>query len=301
LAKIFIFGLFPESSGKTVVATALARGLSNEGKSVGIFKPRSGHNIWYQYNTFLKCKAEGTLYCRDVIKLKNAAKCAQPYEILNPVDALMGPLNVENFLERDLINHMYLLESEVYPQLIAERYTHIEEGKIKNIFLINEQNVNDEIILLDHNFIAKIMDNSAKVILVHDLNEWASAFVTYGPSSIYSCYEVIRQSYENVVIEGFNDAISPEPRVISDTDIIIGVAPGSALLYKSRDFNKVIDVMTQVGKEPTVLRAKEVINFLKCDKVLKIPAIPQNLLTDYDALSEKFEKFINHVISVANV
>jgi predicted P-loop ATPase/GTPase len=95
---VFVFGLFSHSPGKTVASSALARGLLNDGFNVGVFKPRSGHSMWHQYEAFLKCRAEGRLFCEDIMKLKEASRCPLPYEVLNPIDALMSPLKVEKFL-----------------------------------------------------------------------------------------------------------------------------------------------------------------------------------------------------------
>jgi predicted P-loop ATPase/GTPase len=62
LPSIFVFGLFSDSAGKTVVSSALARGFANKGLDVTVFKPRSGHSFWYQYDAFLNCKEEGRLF-----------------------------------------------------------------------------------------------------------------------------------------------------------------------------------------------------------------------------------------------
>jgi len=298
LPSILIFGLFPDSSGKTVVSTALARGLLNRGVNIGVFKPRSGHNLWYQYEAFLKCKAEGRLFCEDIIKLKEASNCFLPYEVLNPVDALMGPICVKTFLERQLINQMYLLEPEVYPHLIVERYTlPREDGKAKTVLVLNEKCINSNFILLDRDYLKRLKKTAEEVISVRSLDEWVKFFNGLASQSIYSCYRMIRQRYETVIVEGFNDAVSIEPRITYTVDVILGVAPGTALLYDTEDFRRVMKVLTELGKDPRALRAKDIVKFLKRYDVLDIPFLPQECLRNYDKLSDSLKDVVDRVES----
>ena len=292
-----MFGLFPNSSGKTVVSIALARGLSNEGVKVGVFKPRSGHNMWYQYGAFLKCKVEEGLFCEDIIKLKEASECPLPYEVLNPVDALMSPLNVETFLGRNLTNRMYFLEPEMYPHLIVERYTFIKDKKTENVLLLNEKSINASLVLLDHDYLVKLREKASKIIPVHNLDEWAILFKKLAPSSICSCYKMVRQMYENLIIEGFNDAVSPELRILDDVNVVVGVAPSAAIFYDPKELKRVIDTMMKLGKDPRALRAKETVKFMRACKTLKIPPLPQEYLIDYDKLSKKLKIIIKYVKS----
>jgi len=108
---------------------------------------------------------------------------------------------------------------------------------------------------------------------------------------------MFQQAYENIIIEGFNDAVSPEPRIFHDVDVVVGVAPGVAVFYDSKDFKRVIEAMAKLGKDPRSLRAKEVIKYVKVLDVLNIPPLSQEHLIDYDRLSEKLEEVIEHVKS----
>ena len=298
MPSIFIFGIFPESSGKTVVATALARGLVKRGLKVAVFKPRSGHNLWYQYKAFLKCKAARSLFCEDIIKLKEASKCPLPYELLNPVDALLAPLNAKVFLERNLTRQIFLFEEDMYHHLLVERYSVIEDEKTKKILLINEKNISAELAIFDSGYIGKLMASADQIIPINSLKEWSSLFNKLSSKAICSCYQKIKQAYSNLIIEGFNDAVCPEPKIIEEADIIIGVAPGTAIFYDKKEFKKILNAMMELGKDPRALRSESIIPFARKYETLKIPPIPTESLKDYDALSEELKGIIDYVNSM---
>ena len=171
LPSIFVFGLFPDSSGKTILACALARGLANSGLRVGVFKPRSGHNIWYQYGAFLKCKDADSLFCEDIIKLRDASRCDMPYEVLNPVDALLAPLNAEYFLKRNTSSQMFLFEHDIFRHLIVERHSILKLEGTETFLLINERNIDANLAVLDRSYVEGLRRAAAKVISVRSLDE----------------------------------------------------------------------------------------------------------------------------------
>jgi len=297
LTSIFVFGLFPESSGKTVVSTAIARGLLNEGLKVGVFKPRSGHNLWYQYESFLKCKSEGGLFCEDIIKLMEASRCYLQPEILNPVDALMSVFDVEAFLKRRKVGQMYIIEPEIFSHLLVERYTILENEDVRRILLINERNLKTQLTLLDSDYIDRLEASSDQVIPIKSLKEWSSTYQNLAPISIRSCYHLLNRKFEDIVIEGYNDAVAPDFQVLRDVDVVVGVAPGAALFYDSREFKKLIETLQSLGRDPTSLRAEDVVRYLKHYEAFRVPPLPRESLTDYDRLCKRLKTIVEHVKS----
>lgn len=295
MPSIFIFGLFTDSSGKTVLASAIARGLANSGLKVAVFKPRSGHNMWYQYGAFLKCKASHGLFCEDIIKLKEASKCPLPYEVLNPVDALLAPFNVEEFLKRELTGQMYLFEQDAFSHLIVERHTLLENGENKNILLLNERNVNVASVIIDKDFIEELRRAACRVIPLNNMDEWASISGDSGSKAICSCYRKIKQAYSTLIVEGFNDSVCPEPEVIREAEVVVGAAPGVAIFYDPKEFRRILDAMVKLGRNPTTLRSENVVKFARKYETLKIPPIKPEDLKDYDKLSLKLEEVVEHV------
>jgi predicted P-loop ATPase/GTPase len=294
LRSIFIFGLFQDSSGKTVLSSALARGFANVGLDVAVFKPRSGHNMWYQYGAYLKCKAARSLFCEDIIKLKEASKCPLPYEVLNPVDALLSVFNTEAFLERKCVSQMFLLEQEAHSQLIVERHSILKDGKAESVLLLNEGDVNAGLVLVERDYLEELKENAAQVIPVHGPGEWAALSNKLGAKAIQSCYSMVKRACSSLVIEGFNDSVCPEPKVVEEADVIAGVAPGAAIFYEPNEFKRILNTMAKLGRDPKTLRSNSVIKFARKYKALRIPQLPPEYLNDYDRLSVKLGEIVDY-------
>jgi len=294
--SIFIFGLLPESSGKTVISSALARGMINRGMKTCVFKPRSGHNFWYQYDAFLKCKNEGRLFCEDIMKLREACKSRLPPEILNPVDALLSPLNVKTFIKRNAINQLYIFEDDIFLHLIAERYT-LCNDRIKNILCINMKSLKSCLLMTDREYIRKLESHADEVLYLSNVDEWNSVFQCYGPKAISSCYQKISKSTDYMIIEGFNDAVCPERSL--RYDLVIGVAPGITIFYDAENFHAVLETFEGLGKDPKGLRAKDVLRYLKKIEVLSIHALPSSCFKNYDRLSEKLSQVVDLTLQLS--
>jgi len=295
MRSVFVFGLLPESPGKTVISSALTRGMINRGIKTCVFKPRSGHNFWYQYDIFLKCKKEGRLFCEDIVKLRRACKNSLPFEVLNPVDALMGPLNAEEFIERKMVDQLYLFEDDVFLHLIAERYT-ICKDKIENVLCINTRAIRSCLVMTDLEYVRELEKHADKVLYLNSSDEWNSIFQDYGPKAIRSCYRRISEKSDYAIVEGFNDAVCPEESL--RYDLVIGVAPGVIIFYDAKDFHDVIETFKDLGKDPRSLRAKNIIKYLKKVKTLSIPALPSSHLKDYDVLSKDLNQVVESALDM---
>ena len=296
--SIFVFGLLPESSGKTVISSALARGMVNRGIRTGVFKPRSGHSFWYQYDVLLECKKEERLFCEDIIKLKSACRSPLPAEILNPVDALMSPLNVKEFLKRNTINMLYLLEQDTFLHMIAERYTIICKGEIQNILCINTRSLKSRFVIADLEYIRRLEKSADRVLYINSLDEWNNVFKCYSQEAISSCYQKVSEKADYVIVEGFNDAVCPEKSL--QYDLVIGVAPGVSIFYDAEAFHEVLETLESLGKDPRNLRAEDVLKYLKKKKTLSIPALPSPYLKDYDRLSEKLAPLVDLTLKLTD-
>lgn len=293
MRSIYVFGFFQTSPGKTVVSTALCRGLLNRGFNVAPFKPRSGHNLWFQHDAFDKCKKEARLFCEDVIKLKEAARCRLPYEILNPVDALMAPLDTKAFLKKNCIRRIYLKQPNTFDHFLVERYTSWEDGKAKSTLCVSEKNLSGEV-LFDSEYIRDLMEKAENVLKVKDVVEWTSVFRNWGPVSISTCSRRIADEHELMVVEGFNDAVCPAPKLRYEA--VLGVGPGTAAFYDPGDFERVIRVKSMIGGDTMGLRSKDVIQYIKPDGIWPIPALSSNNLISFDVLSEELGNIIDAVL-----
>jgi len=287
--SIFIFGLFPEDSGKTIVSSALARGLVNRGIKTCVFKPRSGHNYWRQYDAYLKCKEKGRLFCEDIIKLRKACRCSLPLEVLNPVDALMSPLDVKKFIDEKKIDYLYLLAENIFSHLVVERYTTCE-NRVENILCINAEAVRTRSAIIDEEYLRRLENHADEIIYVNSVEEWNGIFQKYSPRAIRSCYEKISRKFEYIIVEGFNDAVCPDETL--RYDLTIGVAPGIIVFYDAEIFHKALRILGEI-KDSKTLRAQDIIKYLKERKVLTMPALPSSHLRNYNILSGDLSKIVD--------
>ncbi len=295
MRSIYVFGFFPISSGKTVVSSALCRGLLSREFKVAPFKPRSGHNLWYQHCAFLKCREEARLFCEDIIKLKEASRCELPYEILNPIDALMAPLNARTFLENNYVREMYVKDANTFLHLLVERYTSWKGDRPRTVFCVNEKNLSDEA-LSDRDYIRDLTKKSDEVLTVEDAAGWDSVFRRLGPACTSTCSGRIAEEYELMVVEGFNDAVCPAPEL--RYDVVVGVAPGVAAFYSPDDFHRVIEVKSMTGGDPMGMRSRDIVEFIKPEKMLKIPALGTKDLADFNRLSKKLGDIIEAILDM---
>ena len=278
-----------------MVSSALCRGLLSGGFKVAPFKPRSGHNLWYQHCAFLKCREEARLFCEDIIKLKEASRCELPYEILNPIDALMAPLNARTFLENNYVREMYVKDANTFLHLLVERYTSWKGDRPRTVFCVNEKNLSDEA-LSDRDYIRDLTKKSDEVLTIEDAAGWDAIFRRLGPSCTSTCSRRIAEEYELMVVEGFNDAVCPAPEL--RYDVVVGVAPGVAAFYSPDDFHRVIEVKSMTGVDPMGMRSKDIVGFIKPEKMLKIPALGTKDLADFNRLSKKLGDIIEAVLDM---
>lgn len=292
MTAIYVFGIFEASPGKTTVASALLRGLSKAGVDIAPLKPRSGHDFWYQHDSFLRCKEEGRLYCADIIKLKKASKCGLPYEVLNPLDTLIAPLDAGWFLKSDRIRELYLRHGDEYTKFILERYTIAEEEEHSSFFCVNE--INDEGALGDEEYINRVTKGK-KVYRIKSSEEWTRVYNKYAQRSVESCAERIRLDHENLLVESFSDEVYMTPGV--EYDAAIGVGPGIATLYPIDKLEKVLDIKTREESMETV-KASKILPLMTPDSTVDLPPLSEEELKDYDLLSCEMEELTDSVQDV---
>ena len=291
--RLLIFGLLPQDSGKTTVASAICRGLQKAGVAVAPFKPRAGHNLWYQYDAYLRCRSEGRLYCEDIIKLRDASRCSLPYELLNPIDALFTPLKAENLLQEGMGRELYLLEENIYTHLIVERYT-MWNGGMRHIIVLN-RGLSSHRLLVDEDYLNSLKADAEEVVEIESVEEWGEIHGRLSKRAISTCMVEASKGCEALIVEGYNDAASPTPEI--KYDAIIGVSPGSAAFYDPDDYLEMLSAYRGLGKEPMELKAEDVVPLLKPDGFVDIPPLRRWELMDYDRLAERLSHLIEAVAS----
>ncbi len=293
LTSIFVFGLLPESPGKTLTSRAIVRGLINRGLGVGVFKPRSGHNYWYQYDAFLKCREESQLFCEDIMKLTEArGGDTLPYVLTNPVDALMTPLKIDNYLFGKNWNQFYIDDYPTFTHLVMERYTIYDSDIINNIICINSVGIKD-VLFSEETFVKDVIGKASETIQIDSLEKWNQVYENLSSKAILSCYRKVCEEHGNVLIEGYNDAVCPNPDL--NYDLVIGVAPGITIFYEPERFSQIIKFMKDSGRDPLSLRAENILEYSKNIKTIRVPSLVSEEKKDIDILSKKLSPIVDYV------
>lgn len=268
------------------------RGLIDRGFDMGVFKPRSGHNYWYQYDAFLSCVDEGQLFCSDIIKLREACReDTLPYELMNPIDSLLSPLKVDNYLIENEWNQFFIDDYQTFSHLVMERYT-IYNSEIVNIICLNSNNFKN-VLSPEKMFLEEVISKADETIELDCLRKWNQVYKKLSSKAILSCYEKICEKYENILIEGYNDAICPDPKL--KYDIILGVAPGIVIFYEPERYSQIIKFMRNSGKNPLTLRAKNILEYTRESEIIKIPPLTSEEKNDTNILSKKLSLLIDYI------
>ena len=167
--KIFVFGLYEEDSGKTLLALQLIRALKEVGTSIVPFKPMSGHNLWRQYENLEKNVKMKKLFSYDLDRLRNASGTSYPHEILNPVCILTSPYNVKLYIENDASPKSYLKES-LYRNFMLGRITQCSNESVSNLYLVNEQRI--PFLLHHEDIINSLLENADETKAISSEDEF---------------------------------------------------------------------------------------------------------------------------------
>jgi predicted P-loop ATPase/GTPase len=251
-------------------------------------KARAGHNYWYQYDMLQPCLKEGRLYCSDIIKLKKASGSKEKFEILNPIDTLITPLNTYYYLENETSRNLHLANRDLFNHLVMERYTILKNGGMENTILLRESPTH----LISTDIIEKITSKADKIEKIDHLDSWTSFYDKNASNAITTCTEYLK-THEVIVSEGFCDIIYPAP--LFQHEVVVGVSPGTIVIYDSNRFCKAVKYHTRERKSQ--FRASEIVSYLKPMGIYKIPPLTKSELDDFDKLSKTYQEPLESILT----
>lgn len=290
---ILVVGLLPRDSGKTTVSRFIAGFLRENGVAVSVFKPVSGHNWFYQYEAYLRSFECGVLFCEDIIKLRDAAGIDEPYELLNPVDFLLSPLDPFFYADRDSIGEFFIRSSIEFAQAVIGRITYVEDDKLFNTYLLNEEALHESIMRIE--YIGRFLDNADKVVKPRDWREFEHILYDLTPKATSTCYNRLKSKYDVMVIESFNDAAYPCNEAFNSKYVVV-VSPGRVFLYSGEDYVKVVSTLDALYRKP--LRLEDVIAYLKPLETFTYEPAPPEALKDLDKLLKWFKGYLGKLVNI---
>ncbi|MCS7111446.1 MAG: hypothetical protein RMI45_05595 [Ignisphaera sp.] len=238
MGRILISGLLVYDSGKTWLGVSLARRLVSQGVSVGVFKPVAGHDAWRQYPTIVESFNRGILIGEDVVKYASVIGDTA-LEWMNPIDILLAPPDPLSYLGTNIYTYLNDLENQ-FRQIVLARVSFCSKNSTQHfIFRDNLKRVapsiRRELELLTEklgaseesleSFIRRLRDGGIE-------------------DELMECLRRVEEGRDIVIIESFNNAVTPFRRVLDTINALIVVAPGAVAVY----YNNIGDVLKAVDE-----------------------------------------------------
>jgi len=223
---ILVAGLLTYDSGKTWFSIGLAKSLGERGYSIGVFKPVAGHNLWSQFHSFMYSFERGVLIGEDVAKYSRILGFAEVH-IINPIDVLLSPPDPVSYIARSGVDEYFADLEDQFRQMVLARYTNCYTGSFKHyIFRENVKKMAPQIQMLLEGFAAKV--KAEEVELQQFINLLKSQDVE---KNLEECQRKVCSHSDVVIVESFNDAITPYPRLLSTVSAVIVTMPTAIAIY----------------------------------------------------------------------
>lgn len=278
-------------SGKTWFTISLAKKLISKGFKVSIFKPVAGHSAWYQYSTVAESFKRGILLGEDVVKYSKILGVDNNdyFTLINPVDILFAPLDIIEYIGKDM-KKMFLDLENHYLQMVLARVSLCSTNITKHyVFKENTNRIVQSIRNVITSLAVKLnaeetsIENFIKFLQSKEIDE-----------ELNVCLHTLLDNNDIVLIESFNNSLLPYVGLAREgIDIIFVIYPGVAIVYR----NKVNDIIELIKKNAyiygdKILTSEEIISRIKYDKHYLLK--PRNSPQEED---EIFEKIFNEIIS----
>ncbi len=283
--KVLICGLLETDSGKTTVAMGLIRNLIELGYDIGVFKPISFHNWFYQHDTSKENIKKGSLFSEDIRKLAKVAELDLPYELLNPVDGITFPPNPLFFIEKRMLARYYSLFHNTLSIVGLMRFS-IRGSISLDIYALNDDLIEREYFYYDEDFINKILAKAQVILKVHGPDQIVNLMRYYAPHAIRTCYQYLRRMFRNLVIESLNNVAAPSLDVL-DVDLVLVTAPGTVMVYEGPRYRKAVLLYASFHRTLDI-RTSDIITLITPLKYFKISPLTKSELEDYERLAKKF-------------
>jgi len=230
---ILVNGLIPFDSGKTWLTISLARALRSYGYSVNVYKPVSGHNAWYQFNSLLTSMELGYLVCEDVIKYINSLDVRVDPRLVNPIDILLAPPDFRLFNNANTYIEYF---EDLLKQVVLARITYCSTGDSRHYLITGNYGRVPPTLREWLSKLAKLV-NAEEV----GVDELLSIMKSDGISNeLRKCLTKLREGSDVVIVESFNDAAVPYTSVLDEVNLVITVAPAYVTLLDLKSFKDAV-------------------------------------------------------------
>lgn len=255
---VLVTGLLKYDSGKTSVAESIIMDALSRGIDIGVSKPISAANGWYQYDCIEKSIEYGKLIGEDIYRLHNAANSSDPIEIEGSVVSLLIPPDPERVgWQSSAYMAFSLLE-----QIAVVRVTDVNESK--HFYLpLNIARASD---ILQRE--AKKLIRSLKPKPVRVEETFLNDLLVRSYTIADSCVEYIAERHDFVVLESYNNAASPTHKSLNAKAVVVAT-PGKLAVYDGDSYRKAIMAASEI-LEPWRTTTEEILPLIKPVRTLEL-------------------------------
>ncbi len=264
---VLIVGLLTYDSGKTTVAEGIASEAIKRGFDVGVSKPVSSYNIWYQHEFFRESIKLGVLVGEDVVRLHKAARSREAIEVEGPIVGALAPPDPEALDWR--ISLYANVSSSLINQMIIIRVTRcLTTSNYETLHFIVRDNIEKCVESLKP-FVNEFLKTINYNYGVIDVSRLASILENEAPSYADECLNQVCKEHELTIIESYNDVASPTRNSLEKSSVVVAVAPGRAAIYQGEVYRKAAEVLGE-AIEPWKLNTRRIVSILRPKATVKI-------------------------------
>lgn len=246
--QILVSGLLPFDSGKTTIAEALVREAVSYGWDVGVSKPVTSLNGWYQYESIKRSIKFGFLVGEDMYRLYQAAKSNDPLYKVGSIVSLLLPPDPQRVSWNTSFYSGYASHNQISVLRISGK------NKTKHYFVPANirkatKPLREEVELLLQTLKPEPIDAEGVEKLLFNSRNLAD-----------ECLEEVNLNHDLVVVESYSNVASPTTKSLY-SDLILVVAPGKVAIFEGEEYRKALTVVAEI-KEPWHITTEDVLPLL---------------------------------------
>lgn len=237
--RVLIAGLLAHDSGKTWLGLSLVRKLIDRGLKVGVYKPVAGHSAWHQYQTVVESFRMGILVGEDILRYSRVVE-GMDIAVSNPVDILLAPIDPTSYLGGDIYSYLADLDNQ-FKQMVLARISRCC-GELSVQHFVFEENLS-----LTSPPLRQILKSLAEKLNATPKSVEDFIALLKSPTltkQLEVCMSLTERGRDILIIESFNNAITPFGRALDLADILLVVAPGALAVYSS-SMNRIRDALSR--------------------------------------------------------
>lgn len=249
---ILISGLIPFDSGKTWFTIGAAAAAKELGLRVSVYKPVAAHNIWYSPHTVDASSKLGILVGNDALLYYRHGLAPSPH-ISNPIAIATSPPDPTKYTRYEDYEGDF---EDISRVAVITRITTCRSGSPRHF--VHRDNLSKV-----GGAVSKLAEGLASSLRAEPLDFGEVLSYISSPRAAEDldyCMAELSRGADLLLVESFNDAISPYPGVLSAASALIVIAPGKAIVYE--DMNRVRkaveELAARAGQEG--LRARRLFN-----------------------------------------